>query len=225
MEILKFSEPPKRSNRSGSARKNGLMPMVTFGIAVLVLGGMSTTLAGTISLGTGNTVEFGQGVVTTAACDESIRVIPTSSFDTRTSGTDYPGFHVSQIQLSGIGVAVSDTSSATQISAGCLGKTFSIRGYDATGAVVQFYDNTTSANLSTPAISFKLSAETATAFAIGGAPTFSNTAGGITYGATGNWKQFTTLDPGSTPTNTGVVTISNFKASATLTRLTVETSQ
>jgi hypothetical protein len=75
MEILKFSEPPKRSNRTGSARKNGLMPMVTFGIAVLVLGGMSTTLAGTISLnGANNSVEFGQGVVTTAACDSSISV-------------------------------------------------------------------------------------------------------------------------------------------------------
>ncbi len=222
MEILKFSEPPKRSSRSTSAKRSGLMPMVTFGIAVLVLGGMSTTLAGTISLGTNSTVEFGQGVVTTAACDESIRVVPSSTFDTST-GQDYSGFYVNQIQLSGIGVAVSDTSSATQISKGCLGKTFSLRGYDSSGNVVQFYDNSTSANLVTPAITFKLSSDTATAF--GGGPTFPEKAGGLTYGSSGNWKQFTTLDPGSTPTNTGIVTITNFKASANLTRITVETSQ
>ena len=196
--------------------------MVTFGIAVLVLGGMSTTLAGTISLGTGNTVEFGQGVVTTAACDESIRVVPASTFDTST-GSTYSGFYVNQIQLAGIGVAASDTSSATQISAGCLGKTFTLRGYDAAGAVVQFYDVSTSANLSTPAITFKLSSDTATAYASG--PTFPEKAGGLTYQSTGNWKQFTTLDPGSTPTNTGIITISNFKALASLTRITVETSQ
>jgi hypothetical protein len=120
MEILKFSEPPKRSSRSASARKNGLMPMVTFGIAVLVLGGMSTTLAGTINLnGTGNSVEFGQGVVTTAACDTSISVSPTSEYDTQT------GFYVSSVRLSNIGTSTSVDG------AGCLDKTFTIKAYDA----------------------------------------------------------------------------------------------
>jgi hypothetical protein len=225
MEILKFSEPPKRSSRSGSARKSGLMPMVTFGIAVLVLGGMSTTLAGTISLGTGNTVEFGQGVVTTAACDTSIKVIPASSFDTAT-GQTYSGFHVSQIQLTGIGVATSDTSSATQIEAGCLGKTFTIRGYDAAGGPLSFAQN--SNNELFTYLSFKLSADTATAFS--GAPTFSNvqganTTGAIQYQASGDWKQLTGLDPGTSTSTTGVVTIVGFKQLASLTRITVETSQ
>ena len=118
MEILKFSEPPKRSNRSGSAKRSGLMPMVTFGIAVLVLGGMSTTLAGTISLGTNNTVEFGQGVVATAACDTSIGVTPTSSYDTQT------GFYVSSLSLFNIGTSTSADGD------GCLGKTFTIKAYD-----------------------------------------------------------------------------------------------
>jgi hypothetical protein len=225
MEILKFSEPPKRSSRSASARKNGLMPMVTFGIAVLVLGGMSTTLAGTITLGTGNTVEFGQGVVTTAACDTSIKVIPTSSFDTGT-GQTYSGFHVSQIQLTGIGVAASDTSSATQIAAGCLGKTFTLKGYDSNGTQLDFRQNSNNADFST--LSFKLSAETSTAFS--GAPTFSNiqgsgVSGGIVYQASGDWKALTSLDPGSSTSTTGVVTIVGFKQLASLTRITVETSQ
>jgi hypothetical protein len=225
MEILKFSEPPKRSNRSGSAKRSGLMPMVTFGIAVLVLGGMSTTLAGTISLGTGNTVEFGQGVVTTAACDTSIKVIPTSSFDTGT-GQTYSGFHVSQIQLSGIGVGTSDTTTSASIAAGCLGKTFTIRGYDSNGTALKFNQNSNTTDFDY--LSFKLSGDTATAFA--GAPTFSNVqgsnvAGGIVYQASGDWKALTTLDPGTSTSTTGVITIVGFKQLASLTRITVETSQ
>ena len=200
--------------------------MVTFGIAVLVLGGMSTTLAGTISLGTGNTVEFGQGVVTTAACDTSIKVIPTSSFDTGTAGGEYDGFHVSQIQLSGIGVAASDTSSATQIAAGCLGKTFTLKGYNASGTQLDFTQNGNNQDFSF--LQFKLSGETTTAFS--GAPTFSNmqganTTGNIQYQASGDWKQVTGLDPGSSTSTTGVVTIVGFKQLASLTRITVETSQ
>lgn len=225
MEILKFSEPPKRSSRSASAKKTGLMPMVTFGIAVLVLGGMSTTLAGTISLGTGNTVEFGQGVVTTAACDTSIKVIPTSSFDTGT-GQTYSGFHVSQIQMTGIGVASSDTSSATQIAAGCLGKTFTLKGYDVNGTQLDFTQNSNAENFTF--LRFQLSGDTATAYS--GAPTFSNvqganTAGAIQYQASGDWKQVTGLDPGTSTSTTGVVTIVGFKQLASLTRITVETSQ
>jgi hypothetical protein len=223
MEILKFSEPPKRSSRSASARKSGLMPMVTFGIAVLVLGGMSTTLAGTISLGTGNTVEFGQGVVTTAACDESIRVVPTSSFDTST-GQTYSGFHVSQIQLAGIGVAATDTTTASQITAGCLGKKFTLKGYDSSGNLLNIFDNSTTANLSgNQEITFRLSSDTATAFSTG--PTFTDKSGGLTYQSTGDWKALTTTSPTSAGTNTGIVTIIGFKTAATLTRITVETSQ
>ncbi len=81
--------------------------MVTFGIAVLVLGGMSTTLAGTISLNSGNNVEFGQGVVTTAACDTTISIAPVSSYDTAT------GFYVSSIAVYDIGVAATDTTTST----------------------------------------------------------------------------------------------------------------
>ena len=225
MEILKFSEPPKRSNRSGSAKRSGLMPMVTFGIAVLVLGGMGTTLAGTITLnGSGNSVEFGQGVVTTAACDSSISVIPVSAFDTATSGT-YKGFYVNQIKVAGIGSALSDTTTSTGtggLQTGCLGKTFKLTGYDDAGTLVQFQGSDGSGTLRN-FVSFKLPSETSTAFAV--------TPSGITeltdqFTSTmgGDFKALTTTAVNAALTNTGLVTITGFKALASLARITLETS-
>ena len=76
MEILKFSEPPKRNSR-GRSKRTGMSSLVALAIGVLVVGGMSTTLAGTITLNTSGSVEFGQGVVSTAACDTAIKVTPT----------------------------------------------------------------------------------------------------------------------------------------------------
>lgn len=45
--------------------------------AVILVPTIGSTLAGSIAIGTG-TLEFGQGVVTTAACDTAITVTPTS---------------------------------------------------------------------------------------------------------------------------------------------------
>jgi hypothetical protein len=215
MEILKFSEPPKRSSRSASARKSGLMPMVTFGIAVLVLGGMGTTLAGTITLnGTNNSVEFGQGVVTTAACDTSISIIPVSSYDTVNAT-----FFVSQIKVAGIGSALSDTSSATVeggLQTGCLGKTFTLNGYNSSGGVVPFKTGINT-------ISFRIAADTLTAFAtppgnvLGLTAGFSSTTGG-------NFADFTGTAVDEDLTVGGVVTVNDVNASASLARITLETS-
>ena len=47
--------------------------------AVILIPTIGSTLAGTISVGTG-TVEFGQGTTTTAACDDSINIIPTTTY-------------------------------------------------------------------------------------------------------------------------------------------------
>ena len=85
MEILKFAEAPKRNSRTNTKKRGGIMPLLAVVVSVAVVGGMSTTLAGTISLNSGGNVEFGQGVVTTAACDTTIRILPSSSFDTSTS--------------------------------------------------------------------------------------------------------------------------------------------
>lgn len=211
MEILKFSEPPKRSRNSGSAKKSGLMPMVTFGIAVLVLGGMSTTLAGTITLNSSGSVEFGQGVVTTAACDTSIKVTPATTYETNTAT-----FKVNQITLSGIGIAATDTASATQVAAGCLGKIFTVRAYDSTKTLMSF--TTTGSPTS---FSFKLMADTATAAS--GQPTDVTT--GFAAAKGGAWTALTTTEENSSKDNTGIVTVTGFTLGSDVDKITVETSK
>lgn len=213
MEILKFSEPPKRSSRSAAARKSGLMPMVTFGIAVLVLGGMSTTLAGTISLGTGNTVEFGQGVVTTAACDTTINVAPVSEFETSTAD----GFYVKSIVLSNIGVAVSDTS--TGLASGCLNKVFTLRAYSAT-APLNFTDPS-NAN-AVDRISFRI--PNGIALATSGTNYTDKPSGSYaTYTAAGPFTALTSTT-GGTAAGNGEITIAGFRLPKTVERITLESS-
>jgi hypothetical protein len=105
------------------------MPLLAVVVSVAVVGGMSTTLAGTISLNSTGSVEFGQGVVTTAACDTSITITPTSRFETSTST-----FTVATVKLDKIGVrTVSDTTTA---GAGCLGKFMTIRAYNTAGTAL-----------------------------------------------------------------------------------------
>jgi hypothetical protein len=127
VEILKFAEPPKRSSRTNTKKRGGIMPMLAVVVSVAVVGGMSTTLAGTISLNTSNSVEFGQGVVSTAACDTTIKILPASSFDTSTST-----FSVSTITLADIGIS-GDTAT---VGGGCLGKVLTLRAYKADGTVL-----------------------------------------------------------------------------------------
>lgn len=217
MEILKFSEPPKRNRRSGSTKKSGLMPMVSFGIAVLVLGGMSTTLAGTITLNSSGSVEFGQGVVTTAACDTSIKVTPATTYETNTAT-----FKVNQITLSSIGIAASDTSSATQISAGCLGKIFTVRAYDSSKRLMNF--NSVSGPTS---FAFTLMADTGTALTSGANPTMSadSVAAGFSASKSGYWLALTGTDENAQRDNTGIVTVTGFTLGADVEKLTVETSK
>ncbi len=124
MEILKFSEPPKRSSRSTTRKKSGVMPLLSVVAAVAIVGGMSSTLAGTITLNnSNNTVEFGQGVVTAAACDTTMSVLPTAQYDTNTAGS----FKVSSITIKGLGLIA--TSGDASKGPGCKGKVLRIRAY------------------------------------------------------------------------------------------------
>ena len=125
MEILKFSEPPKRSSRSTTRKKSGVMPLLSVVAAVAIVGGMSSTLAGTITLNnSNNTVEFGQGVVTAAACDTTMSVLPTAQYDTSTEGS----FKVSSVTIKGLGLIA--TSGDASKGPGCKGKVLRIRAYE-----------------------------------------------------------------------------------------------
>ena len=207
MEILKFSEPPKRSSRSSSAKRSGLMPMVTFGIAVLVLGGMSTTLAGTISLNSGGTVEFGQGVVTTAACDTSLSVTPTSTYETSTSV-----FKVNKVTISNVG-ALTGTNGT-----GCMGKYFKITAYDSM-TVTQITPTGASA---TDFVWIKLpgtagSSDTST---VSNKTQYSSKTTGLTIDdVTGTWT--TTQSTGSAA---GTIIIGGLSFSGTVEKITIESS-
>ena len=121
MEILKFSEPPKRSSRSTTRKKSGVMPLLSVVAAVAIVGGMSSTLAGTITLNSSGSVEFGQGVVTAAACDTSMEVIPAATYTNSANS-----FKVTAVTLKGVGlVAASNAALGT----GCKGKTLTIKAY------------------------------------------------------------------------------------------------
>lgn len=112
--LLDFDNAPSNS-RAPKNRKSvkGLVAMAMFG-AVAVLG---STLAANISLNSG-TLEFGQGIATTTACDDNgITLTPKAVFTNTASGS----FSLSTISFSGIANA-------------CLNKVFTINAYGETSA-------------------------------------------------------------------------------------------
>jgi hypothetical protein len=93
-------------NLGGAAEENSAAPKsrkkfrVILGIGALAaVTGIGSTLAANISLNGGGNVEFGQGVATTAACDNDITLTPISTFsNTEEDAT----FAMTAIQVSGI---------------------------------------------------------------------------------------------------------------------------
>jgi hypothetical protein len=132
VEILKFSEPPKRSSSKNTRKKSGVMPLLSVVAAVAIVGGMSSTLAGTITLNTGTAVEFGQGVITAAACDTSITVLPTSQYESNTA-VESTQFVVSSIQIKNLGFATGGNNGD-----GCKGKVLTIKSYTANGTLLSW---------------------------------------------------------------------------------------
>jgi hypothetical protein len=108
MEILKFenSSRPVRKKSSSSKVMLGLA-----GIAAVAL--LGSTLAANISLNSGASVEFGQGVAQTTACDDSITMTPTATFVNAANGGS---FNFSTVAFSGI-------------AATCIGDIFTMRAY------------------------------------------------------------------------------------------------
>ena len=206
VEILKFAEPPKRSSRTNTKKRGGIMPLLAVVVSVAVVGGMSTTLAGTITLNTGGSVEFGQGVVTTAACDTSIKILPASSFETSTSS-----FNVSTITLQNIGTnGGTDTATA---GAGCLGKRLILKAYDATGT----------------ALNMNAASDTEITVTLPGTITGANTNASYTTKTASstitNAGSFGSTTAADGPTSAGTFTIGNLKISGSVTKITIESSE
>ena len=209
MELLKFSDSPKNSGR----RKNPA-GFIGAGIMVAVMG-LSSTLAGTITIGTGNTVEFGQGVVTTAACDSAITVTPISAFN---SSSDT--FTVSSIRVSGIGGSASGVNESA-----CLGKVFEIRAYSGTTELdfTTGYDVLTVAMPKTGASITDATKYKATRWSlVGSTYTKDNASQGISTTSTNDATATGIQATGSSATDGANFTLTGLSISPSITKITVE---
>jgi hypothetical protein len=127
MEILKFENAP--APRKTTAKKSNLKSLAGLATvaAVAVLG---STLAANISLGTGSTLEFGQGVQVTAACDNAITLSPKVNF---VNGAE-PVFMLSTISFSdldGRDIGQSEVGGGT----GCATRTLTLNAYGDVSAI------------------------------------------------------------------------------------------
>jgi hypothetical protein len=115
------------------------MPLLSVVAAVAIVGGMSSTLAGTITLNTNNSVEFGQGVVTAAACDTTMQVIPVATYTNSANS-----FKVTAVTLKGVGLAATGD---TSLGSGCKGKTLTIKAYASGSDSPLVWDNGSGQNI------------------------------------------------------------------------------
>ena len=132
MNILKFENAP--APRKAVAKKSNLKSLAGLATvaAVAVLG---STLAANISLGTGSSLEFGQGVQVTAACDSAITLSPKVTF---VNNATNPQFYFSTISFSDVDGRASG-SSVSGGGTGCATRTFTLNAYgDSSATPVSF---------------------------------------------------------------------------------------
>ena len=113
MEILKFDGGKSPKNR------NKLVTAIAGAFFVAAVG---STFAANITLNTNNTLEYGQGLTTAAACNTSMTITPTNHY---VNGANSTGtFYIDTI-------TVTDTPTANGVGMGkCLGKTLKISAWD-----------------------------------------------------------------------------------------------
>jgi hypothetical protein len=123
MDVLKM-EPEYISGKKSVTRGSKLKAIA--GLATIAaIAVVGSTLAANISLGSGSSLEFGQGVQVTAACDNLITLTPKALFVNGAS----PAFILSTVAFSGV-----DASATTT----CQGKTLSLNAYgDASSTPIQ----------------------------------------------------------------------------------------
>jgi len=84
----------------GRKRLDGFTKLVIVVVAAVLIPKIGSTFAGSITLNGDQSVEFGQGTVMTTACDESITITPTSSFNTVAKNFDLGEITVSGLDAS-----------------------------------------------------------------------------------------------------------------------------
>ena len=156
MEILKFENAP--APRKAVAKKSNLKSLAGLATvaAVAVLG---STLAANISLGTGSTLEFGQGVQVTAACDSAITLSPKVTFVNSASN---PQFMFSTVSFSDVdGRAIG--SSASGGGTGCATRTLTLNAYGDTLATPIAFATASGSGISSATIGINGSTPTTSA--------------------------------------------------------------
>jgi hypothetical protein len=125
------------SDNNSSAPKAGKKLRVLFGIGALAaVTGIGSTLAANITLNTDDAVEFGQGVVTTAACDGDITIAPSSIFVNPSPAPSGSPATTARFDLGTIALSDVDTSTLAggdTTTEGCDGTTLTIKAYGDSG--------------------------------------------------------------------------------------------
>ena len=104
MPRLELEEDVKNVKKFLNKKAIGFLAAGSILIAIPIIG---TTLAGTITINSGNAVQFAQGSITTATCDADISISATSTYS--------DNFYLKTITLSGINLV-----------SGCEGKTLTV---------------------------------------------------------------------------------------------------
>ena len=130
MEILKFENSPRPARKKSSSSK------IILGFAsVAAVAMLGSTLAASISLNSGASVEFGQGVAQTTACDDSITLTPISTFN---NSADPARFEFTSFTVTGVD------------NPACDNKLFTVNAYESTGGTVGTYTFTWATGGGTP---------------------------------------------------------------------------
>lgn len=124
MNLGNEDEAPEKKKKSNTRNLK-----IALGLAAVILvPTIGSTLAGTITVGTGNTLEFAQGVTATTACDSSVTMTPGTSL---ASGE----FKLTTIAL---------TNLENDTLADCAGKFFTLKVLSSVSALVNITDGANS---------------------------------------------------------------------------------
>ena len=201
MELLKFNDSQKSPRRAKNPAG-----FIGAGIMVAVMG-LSSTLAGTITLNAGTSVEFGQGVVTTAACDSSVVITPTSSYDTAADTFTVNSLTVSDINLEG----------------NCRTAALEFRAYNAAGDLLQWRDGNTDTD---KALVVYVPSSTSGTSTTGWTKNFYVVTGSTIGNAfTADGEPTLAISVGASGAGAGTITLGNLKVNPSITRITLESRE
>ena len=157
MEILKFENAP--APRKAVAKKSNLKSLAGLATvaAVAVLG---STLAANISLGTGSTLEFGQGVQVTAACDNAITLSPKVTF---VNNSTNPQFYFSTVSFSDVDARPAGQGTTVNGGTGCQDRILTLNAYGDSSAIPVSFATVSNALVSSATIGINSTTPTTSA--------------------------------------------------------------